>query len=389
MSLQVIRSTKNKSLIIYESHLYRKFKQSNDILYWRCNVKGCKSYLHTDTNNVLIRATGSHIEHLANPEATEIRVISNKIKERVTKETTAIARIYEDENRGFHKSRLKTTPVLPTSIQFQIPPAYSSINDNRRFLLVDKTRSNERILIFATDEQLQLLFNSTQIFMDGTFDSCPPFFDQLYVIHGIEFGRQFPCVFALLPCRKRNICVKLFRYIKDNAIRLNTVFNPTRIMSDFVSGLKAAIVAEFPNAQHNGCLFHFKQAVYRRIQNLGLSTSYNSNDTIRSYCRRIMALPFLPINVVVNTFNELQDETPLAIRKNLQPLYDYFDNYWLNTIDLEKWNVYGLEHRTNNICEGWHTRFSQRVQKHHPHIWHFTDVLKKKNLNLHMIEYNY
>ncbi|CAF1063647.1 unnamed protein product [Didymodactylos carnosus] len=115
----------------------------------------------------------------------------------------------------FHKSRLKTTPVLRTSIQFQISPAYSNTNDNRRFILVDKTRSNERILIFATDEQLQLLFNST----------------------------------------------------------------------------------------------------------------------------RIMALPFLPINVVVNTFNELQDETPLAIRKNLQPLYDYFDNYWLNTIDLEKWNV--------------------------------------------------
>ncbi|CAF0794235.1 unnamed protein product [Didymodactylos carnosus] len=200
--------------------------------------------------------------------------------------------------------------------------------------------------------------------MDGTFDSCPPFFDQLYVIHGIEFGRQFSCVFALLPRRKRNTYVKLLRYIKDNAIRLNTVFNPTRIMSDFESGLKAAIVVE--------------QAVYRRIQNLGLSTSYNSNDTIRSYCRRITALPFLPINVVVNTFNELQDETPLAIRKNLQPLYDYFNNYWLNTIDLEKWNVYGLEHRTNNICEGWHNRFSQRVQKHHPHIWHFTDVLKKE-----------
>ncbi|CAF1631582.1 unnamed protein product, partial [Didymodactylos carnosus] len=108
----------------------------------------------------------------------------------------------------------------------------------------DKTRGNERILIFATDEQLQLLFNSTQIFTDGTFDSCPPFFYQLYVIHGIEFGRQFPCVFALLPRRKRNTYVKLFRYITDNAIRLNTVFNPTRIMSDFESGLKAAIVAE-------------------------------------------------------------------------------------------------------------------------------------------------
>ncbi|CAF0859380.1 unnamed protein product [Didymodactylos carnosus] len=88
--------------------------------------------------------------------------------------------------------------------------------DNDSLGPVDKTRSNERILIFATDEQLQLLFNST----------------------------QFPCVFALLPRRKRNTYVKLFRYIKDNAIRLNTVFNPTRIMSDFESGLKAAIVAE-------------------------------------------------------------------------------------------------------------------------------------------------
>ncbi|CAF4664377.1 unnamed protein product, partial [Didymodactylos carnosus] len=54
-----------------------------------------------------------HIEHLANPEATEIRVISNKIKERVTKETTAIARIYEDEVSNAQLSQAATS-IMPT-----------------------------------------------------------------------------------------------------------------------------------------------------------------------------------------------------------------------------------------------------------------------------------
>ena len=42
------------------------------------------------------------------------------------------------------------------------------------------------MLLFGSVEQLQLLFDSPIIMMDGTFNASPPFFDQVYTIHAIK-----------------------------------------------------------------------------------------------------------------------------------------------------------------------------------------------------------
>ena len=34
--------------------------------------------------------------------------------------------------------------------------------------------------------------------------------------------------------------------------------------------------------------------------------------------------------------------------------------------------------RTNNHCEGWHTRFNNAVGKHHPNIWLFLRCLQEE-----------
>lgn len=76
-------------------------------------------------------------------------------------------------------------------MNFNIPLFYQQTNDGQRFLLADRVQRVEgniakRMIIFATDEQLRLLFGCAHILMDGTFDSCPPYFDQIYSIHGIK-----------------------------------------------------------------------------------------------------------------------------------------------------------------------------------------------------------
>ncbi|CAF5141655.1 unnamed protein product, partial [Rotaria socialis] len=40
----------------------------------------------------------------------------------------------------------------------------------------------------ASEEQLNVLFNSETIFADGTFKVSPKLFDQLYVLLGIQHG---------------------------------------------------------------------------------------------------------------------------------------------------------------------------------------------------------
>jgi hypothetical protein len=79
------------------------------------------------------------------------------------------------------------TPAIPSSQIFDIPDLYTKTLKDERFLCVDKViRRKTRMLLFASNEQLKMLFESTMIFMDGTFAASPPIFDQVYIIHGIK-----------------------------------------------------------------------------------------------------------------------------------------------------------------------------------------------------------
>lgn len=76
-------------------------------------------------------------------------------------------------------------------MDFDIPPRYRKTVNGERFLLADRIQlvdenAGHRLIVFASDEQLGILFTSSHILMDGTFDSSPPHFNQIYSIHGVK-----------------------------------------------------------------------------------------------------------------------------------------------------------------------------------------------------------
>jgi hypothetical protein len=152
-------------------------------------------------------------------------------------------------------------------MNFDIPLRYQKTANGERFLLADKIQSvdrkvQKRIIVFSTDEQLRLLFTSSHIMMDGTFDSCPPHFDQIYSIHGIKNDQSqlisfsliniyilydsigFVCVLALLCGRSALIYKELFSILTQHAHRLNLEFRPARITSDFEAALIKTVAEE-------------------------------------------------------------------------------------------------------------------------------------------------
>ncbi|CAF4059685.1 unnamed protein product [Rotaria sordida] len=158
-----------------------------------------------------------------------------------------------------------------------------------------------------------------------------------------------PATIAILPSQREMSCSlnKTRRLetpqLKGLAIGMNQIFDPSTIISDFEQGLGEAISSEFSSSNHIGCYFHFTQAVYRHIQQFGLSSAYINNENISSS-------------------SELG---------SLRTLFDYFENYWIKRIDINKWNVYGFRIRTNNNAEGFHNRLNLRIAKYHPNIWTF------------------
>ncbi|CAF3135847.1 unnamed protein product, partial [Rotaria sp. Silwood2] len=97
----------------------------------------------------------------------------------------------------------------------------------------------------------------------------------------------------------------------------------------------------FPRSNHIGCYFHFTQSIYRQIQQLGLSSAYCNDDGIRMTCRKLMALALLPPPLVLKSFEDLHESVLLAsssssVLHSLKPLFDYFEHYWINTVDFKK-----------------------------------------------------
>ncbi len=99
-------------------------------------------------------------------------------------------------------------------------------------------------------------------------------FTQLFTIHGFIQGQLFPLVFALLPGKTQDIYARLFTIVVGLFGALQN--QVATIVSDFESGLIAATSQVFPGVVHRGCYFHYAQALWRKVQEFGLTPLYRN-----------------------------------------------------------------------------------------------------------------
>ncbi|CAF2042089.1 unnamed protein product [Rotaria magnacalcarata] len=401
-AISFMNSNKGKPLLVADEYTF-KLNKATTTKYWICTINGCAAKVHTDLTNLLMKTAGSH-SHLPEKEKIEVREVREKIKQRAINETTPIPRIYDEEcakamlsttaiailpseremNSGINKARRSITPIIPTTQLFDIPESYSKTLNKNEFLITDKmVTRRQRILLFSTSEQLKMLFAAETIFMDGTFSTCPSMFDQVYTIHAIKYDQSFPCVFGLLPNRQKNTYHFMFQELKAIAVQMKMNFSPKLIMSDFEVGLLSVVALEFVTTTSLSCYFHFTQAIYRAIQRVGLSTAYNNDDDIKKYCRQLIALPLIPEAIIEDTYDELIATMPSTLKETLKDLLQYFQEQLLNKVSISQWCVHGLNIRTNNNAEAFHSRFNRRVQINHPNIWSFIKLLQGEENRFH------
>ncbi|CAF4979696.1 unnamed protein product, partial [Rotaria socialis] len=284
--------------------------------------------------------------HVPEKETIVVREFREKIKQRAIEETTPIPRIYDEEcakamlstaaiavlpseHSAINKARRAVTPIIPTTQLFDIPDPFARTLRDNSFLIIDKLIARrQRMILFASDEQLKMLFSAETILMDGTFSSCPKIFDQVYTIHSIKYEQSFPCVFGLLPNRLKLTYQFLFHELKSIAIQMKLDFAPKIVMSDFEPALMGVVKTEFSAATHSSCYFRFTQAIYRNIQRLGLCTIYNHGDDVKHFCRQLMALPLLPEPVIEDTYDELVRDLSTNMSKTMKHLLEYFQEQW-------------------------------------------------------------
>ena len=61
-----------------------------------------------------------------------------------------------------------------------------------------------------------------------------------------------------------------------------------------------------------------------------------------------MSTALLPLHEIESAFEYLFDNHPTC----LDPLFDYFESFWMEPMSMKTWNVSNLNVKTNNISEG-------------------------------------
>ena len=90
--------------------------------------------------------------------------------------------------------------------------------------------------IYTDGLMLQVMSQSTALFMDGTFKAAPRLFTQLYSIHALYRDHVVPVIYYLLPNKLRATYHDVVDILKRVMATYRLLLNPQTIMSDYESG---------------------------------------------------------------------------------------------------------------------------------------------------------
>jgi hypothetical protein len=122
------------------------------------------------------------------------------------------------------------------------------------------------------------------------------------------------------------------------------VYNPDSIMKNFESSTLESSEENLSNSTHEGkrenstnvtlsqCSvgFHFQfvRRVWRHIQNDGLSSKYNADESFRFNVRKLLALAFVPVTDVIQAYEQIAGD----FDDEAENFLNYFEKTWIGPL---------------------------------------------------------
>lgn len=389
MDAKILPGNRGGYILVVNGNRYQKHrKNKDDTINWRCWRKLCRSRVKTnrfalDNANANIQVL-FHEEHNHEPDEVIVQraELRKTMQDMVTNDPACpVKRVYNAAVSQLHR-RAQGGGDRPNVDQFysfrsilnrtkasQMPAIPHSIDDvviegtwaetwlNDRYLL---HRDNDwGITIFATDENIKSLQQCQELYMDATFRCCPAPYTQFFTILGKYRGWVIPLVMVLMENRQvghyRQVLSAIAREVRQIT---HHRWRPRIVICDFEQALLIAVETELPHVQIGGCYFHFTQALWRQIQELGLARRYRNSRSLKKCLRKVMALGYLPLALVQMNFNMLRTSrrTNNLVNRfpSLMDFFAYFRNTYIHGMfPTALWNVYerNMDLRTNNNVE--------------------------------------
>ncbi|XP_057334184.1 uncharacterized protein LOC130673240 [Microplitis mediator] len=362
MVLKFIKSERGGIILVHEGYAYYKKKVNATNITWRCRENRnrlCSATIHTTSD----KRTGQIVDdeipvhnHPADIINIEVKKVKEKIKKKAKKgcdnNSVLISNVLSNVpspvraqlpkikslTRAVQRAKKSDDQVVnpKTLEELVIPDLYKMTNNNELFLLHDSGSAADRFLIYATSKNLELLCECKSWFCDGTFNSVPLIFKQLYTIHGMYGDKVLPLVYILAPNKSEKIYSRALSVIKNRQKNLK----PQRVMVDFERAFINAFKSKFPEC--------------------------------------IITGSFVPVDHVIDAFEEIIKSPFYEDNSDtLNEFIHYFERTWIGErsrigskrkkplFDISLWNCYQAVIEdlmcTNNSVEGWHHSFNNKV----------------------------
>lgn len=407
-------STKGKKTLLYRNFEYVKERDNvNGSTSWRCRYYQslkCKARLLTHGSRVVEDRQPDHT-HDGNMSASLARKAVGEMKTAMVDTTlapsavrgrvmtnlddgvllalpsrAAMSRTLQREKHRVAKAAgVEPLPAIPTDLSFDMPTQFADM------VLYDSGSGDDRMLILGCLPLLDGLARADVWIADGTFKVVPSIFFQLYTIHFNFSDAVNPVGVYCLMTNKTAATYQ--RFIEQLRVLIPQAA-PQKILVDFERAAINAFKAAYGNALVTGCYFHLCQSIQRKVNELGLKTIYETDDSVRTYIRCLPALAYVPLVDVFEAFEILADSMPEGVDR-LDELTTFFEHTYVRgrkqrsrgsshgpaLFQIELWNQHeagavGVA-RTTNAVEGWHHALQSLFACHHPTVWTFLYGLQK------------
>lgn len=371
-------------ILINDGYRYQRNKTKTDKIYWRCWRTTCSAFLHTsvfdieeDDPNIQILQVGDH-NHADEGDLIATTSTKQHMLQAVEDDPSKpVRRVYDEVIRDaenddqvpqfnsvrsrLQRRRASLMPPIPQTVEdVVIHNEWAETWRGEDFMCHQD--NDWGVLMFGTDRNFAKLSRCRDVYIDGTFKSCPRPYAQFVTIHGKYMDRVVPLVMCLMTGKTVAQYRHLITQVKRKVRRVTGHrWRPQRVITDFESSLLLAIQAELPNSLSSACYFHFCQSLWRKVQELGLSGQYMRHGRLRKAIRKIMSIGYLPLALVRNNFRLLvTNGEMLRLRARYHGMGQFIDYVRRNYVEdgcqfpPQLWNVFERtsDNRTNNFVEG-------------------------------------
>ena len=161
-------------------------------------------------------------------------------------------------------------------------------------------------------------------------------------------------------------------------------------IADFESNIKNCFLQVWPGITFRHCLFHFKQAIWRKVATSGMAKVYRTaaNVVFRTFVKGVMSLPCVPLTRMPEAFEIIKtigaQMKKLSHVKFFGTFTTYIQRQWIRDMDeawLRSWNIFSKNGSfTNNAAEAYNRVFANTTYfiNAHPPVFLWVKVVKQE-----------